>query len=77
MKARRDEDKQELEIVRKALTHLEQEIPLRNVDFTEPECFRLRGFTFLSMKPLLIVVNADEADASRLDEGAAQETERR
>jgi GTP-binding protein YchF len=71
MKANRDEDRQELEILRKALGYLEQDIPLRNVDFTEQERFCLRGFTFLSLKPLLIVVNADESDASRLDEGAA------
>ena len=54
-----------------ALAARAREIPLRNVDFTDQERFRLRGFTFLSLKPLLIVVNADEADASRLDEGAA------
>jgi len=71
MKAGRDEDKQELALLRKALTQLEQDIPLRNVEFTPEERFKLRGFTFLSLKPLLIVVNADEADAARLDEGAA------
>ena len=69
-KAGRDEDRQELEILRKALAHLEREVPLRDVEFTDPERMRLRGFTFLSLKPLLIVVNADEGDASRLDDGA-------
>jgi hypothetical protein len=71
MKAGRDEDRQELEVLRKALAHLEREIPLRDVELTEQERQRLRGFTFLSMKPLLVVVNADEADASRLDDAAA------
>jgi hypothetical protein len=70
-KTRRDEDKEELELIRKVLSQLEQDIPLRNVDFTERERYRLRGFTLLSLKPLLIVVNADEADASRLHEGPA------
>ena len=70
MKAGRDEHKQELEILRKALHHLEQDVPLRNVDFNDQERFRLRGYTFLSLKPLLVVVNADEADAGKLDEGA-------
>ncbi len=71
MKANRDEDKQELELMKKALSNLEREVPLRDVEFTEQERLRLRGFTFLSQKPLLIVVNADESDAARLAEGAA------
>ena len=44
---------------------------MRNVKFTEQDRLRLRGFTFLSLKPLLLVVNADEEDASRLHEGPA------
>jgi len=71
MKIKRDEDKEELGILRKAVEHLERDAPLRNVEFSERERFVLRGYTFLSLKPLLIVVNADEADAARLDEGAA------
>jgi GTP-binding protein YchF len=71
MKAGRDEDKEELAILRKALEHLERDAPLRNVEFSERERLVLRGFTFLSLKPLLIVVNAGEEDAGRLDDGAA------
>ncbi len=71
-KVNRDEDKEELELIRKSLAQLEQEIPLRNVEFTERERYRLRGFTFLSLKPLLIVVNADEDDAAHLHEGPAR-----
>ena len=70
-KAGKDEDKRELAIVRRCLEALEKETPLRNLEFTEDEGKRLRGYTFLSMKPLLVVVNADEADAGRLDAGAA------
>ena len=69
-KAGKDEDKKELAIVRRCLDALEKETPLRNVEFTEDEGKRLRGYTFLSMKPLLVVVNADEADAGKLDLGA-------
>jgi len=60
-----------IRLAAKAISHLEQEIPLRNVDFTEQEMRTMRGYTFLSQKPLLVVVNADESDASKLDEGAA------
>lgn len=70
-KANRDEDKKELELIRKVLSYLEQEIPLRNVEFHEPDRHQLRGYTFLSLKPLLIVVNAGEDDGPRLEQGAA------
>ena len=70
-KTNRDEDKRDLELMRKVLSHLEREIPLRNVEFDEAERLGLRGYTFLSLKPLLIVVNAGEGDAARLGEGAS------
>lgn len=69
-KTNRDEDKKELQTLRRCLEALERETPLRNLDLSEDEAKRLRGYTFLSLKPLLIVVNADEADASKLDLGA-------
>ena len=69
-KTNRDEDKKELETLRRCVTSLEKEVPLRDVDFSDDELRRLKGYTFLSLKPLLIVVNADESDASKLDDGA-------
>jgi ribosome-binding ATPase YchF (GTP1/OBG family) len=70
-KTNRDEDKKDLETIRKCLTSLEKEVPLRNLEFSDEELKRMAGFTFLSLKPLLVVVNADEADASKLDGGAS------
>ncbi len=70
-KTNKDDDKKELDLFRRVLTHLEGERPLRELELPEPDARVLRGYTFLSAKPLLIVVNADEADASRLDDGAA------
>src|SRR5207247_11446650 len=69
-KAPKDEDKKDLETLRKCMSALEKEVPLRNLEFGEDELKRLRGFTFLSLKPLLLVVNADESDAKKLDAGA-------
>lgn len=69
-KAHRDDDRKELDLLRKCLQALERDVPLRNLEFSEEETRRLRGFTFLSLKPLLVVVNADEADASLLAGGA-------
>jgi hypothetical protein len=70
-KANRDDDRKELDLLRKCLAALERETPLRDLEFAEEEARRLRGFTFLSLKPLLVVVNADETDAKILGGGAA------
>lgn len=70
-KMNKDEDRKELELLRRCLEALEREQPLRNLELAEEEEKRLRGYTFLTLKPLLLIVNADEADASRLKEGAA------
>ncbi len=70
-KTSRPEDAHEAEIFRKVLATLEREVPLRNASFTPDEERLLRGYTFLSLKPLLVVVNAGEADASKLALGAA------
>jgi hypothetical protein len=43
-------------------TCLEADRPLRDEAFTADELKRLRGFTFLSLKPALVVVNLDESD---------------
>ncbi len=68
-KTNRDEEKKELELFKKVIANLEQETPLRNVEFNEQESAMLRGYTFLSLKPLLVVINADEEDAGKLEGG--------
>jgi GTP-binding protein YchF len=70
-KMNKDEDRKELELLRRCLEALEREQPLRNLELAEEEEKRLRGYTFLTLKPLLLIVNADEADAARLKEGAS------
>jgi GTP-binding protein YchF len=70
-KTHKDEDRKELELLRRCLAAIEREEPLRNLDLPEDDEKRLRGYTFLTLKPLLVIVNADEADAARLKEGAA------
>ena len=71
MKANKDEDKQELELLRRIVSTLEQETPLREIDLSDHERQLISGYTFLSLKPLLIVVNASEEDASKLAGGGA------
>src|SRR5579884_2834339 len=50
---------------------LEAQKPLRELEFTPEEERALRGFTFLSIKPMLYVLNLGEKDAPRTD--AAEE----
>lgn len=45
---------------------LEQEQPLRNLTLTEEEQKRVRGFTFLSAKPLLLVLNLGDQDIAKI-----------
>ncbi len=46
---------------------LEKEQPLRSVEMSEEEKKRIKGFTFLSAKPILLALNLDERDTSKLD----------
>ena len=60
----------ELELEQQILTRfkaaLEGERPLRELALTADEARRARGFTFLSAKPLLLVVNLGDSDARRI-----------
>jgi len=65
------EDKKELVLFDQVIAALEGETPLRDVEFNADDRHKLRGYTFLSLKPLLVVINAGESDAGKLDAGAA------
>lgn len=47
---------------------LEVETPLRNLDFDRDEDKAIRGFQFLSQKPMLLALNLGEEDAAKLHE---------
>jgi GTP-binding protein YchF len=49
---------------------LEDGRPLRALSMPDDDRKRLKGFQFLSAKPLLLVVNLDEADAADLEHAA-------
>lgn len=51
---------QELQLMERLQESLEQEIPLRNLEFTEDERKLLRGYQFLTAKPMLLVLNIGE-----------------
>ena len=46
---------------------LESEQPLREISLTPDEAKRVRGFTFLSAKPILLVINVGDGDAEKID----------
>ncbi|MDZ4722605.1 MAG: redox-regulated ATPase YchF [candidate division Zixibacteria bacterium] len=50
----------EIELLQKLLAFLEQEKPLIDLDLTDEELKLIRGYMFLSLKPLLIVLNISE-----------------
>lgn len=55
-------DPVELDAVNKAAELLEDETPLRNAEFSERELGFLRGYAFLSFKPLVVVLNTAEGE---------------
>ena len=54
--------RKEQEILQRCREALEAGRPLRALELAADDAKRLRGFQFLSAKPLLIVLNLDEAD---------------
>jgi GTP-binding protein YchF len=56
----------EFVLLERLKVELEANRPLRGLEFNEDDEKRIRGFQFLSQKPMLVVLNLGEADASRL-----------
>ena len=68
-KQRKDAEVKERDLLARVKTALEAETPLRAVPLTLEEAKTLRGFTFLSQKPIFHIVNLDEkaiADGERV-----------
>lgn len=68
-------DRVELELLERVLPHLEAEKPLATFSFTSEEQKMVQGFQFLSLKPLVPVLNRGETPAEpalleRLSEAA-------
>ncbi|MGB5176702.1 MAG: redox-regulated ATPase YchF, partial [Thermoanaerobaculia bacterium] len=56
-----DEKREQSLLAEVILPALEDERPLRSLDLSDEDERRLRGFQLLSAKPLLLVINVDEA----------------
>jgi GTP-binding protein YchF len=67
-KGKRDENLQELALLKRCREGLEAERPLRTLSFQSEEDRLLRGFQFLTAKPILFLANLGE-DAAALPPG--------
>ena len=54
------EETVELEVLQKILDGLENEIPIHNLGLTEEEKNMLKNYSFLTEKPVILVINIDE-----------------
>ena len=68
-KGRSPELEREGDLVQRCRTALEEGKPLRALELTGDDLKRLRGFQLLSAKPLLFVINVDEADLADVGAG--------
>jgi len=71
-KAKEEESLRELALLKKCHQHLETEKALREMEFSEEEALMIRGFQFLSAKPLILVINIGENDIARETEITSQ-----
>ncbi len=57
----------EFDLIQRAKAHLEKELPLREMEISADDEKRIRGFMFLSQKPILYVVNVNESSSLGAD----------
>ena len=74
-KARTADLERERDLVGRCKDALEQGTPLRALQLAGDDLKRLRGFQFLSAKPLLVVINLDEADIAAVGADIARAAE--
>jgi len=71
MKIKDEQDKRELVVMKKILVQLEEEKPIREMDLNEDEHRIIRGYQFVTAKPVLYVINIAEdkiSDASQIEQ---------
>jgi GTP-binding protein YchF len=71
-KVKNPELDREFELLQKCKSTLEANMPLRQLALDAENEKRIRGFQFLSQKPMLYVLNLGEEDAGRLQEKEAE-----
>jgi ribosome-binding ATPase len=69
--------KRELPLLERCHQLLEQEKPLRDVEFTKEELLILKTYQLLSLKPMLIALNLDESQQAIAAKAVATVTEKK
>ncbi|HEV8516089.1 MAG TPA: DUF933 domain-containing protein [Candidatus Limnocylindrales bacterium] len=65
--AEREANERELAVLERIVEALGEGRPVRDLRLTEDEAKPVRGFRFLTQKPVLVLLNVGEADLERLD----------
>ena len=73
-KMKNPELEREFDLITRAKAHLEKELPLREMEISAEDEKRIRGFMFLSQKPILYVLNVNESPTLGADLEKAVET---
>jgi len=73
LKRNKKENIKELEYLKQFKDCLEEEKPIRLIEFDEEMNKLFRGFQFLSQKPVIIVFNTGESESDTADTGPAQD----
>ncbi len=60
-KMKSPELEREFDLLKRCKEHLEKELPLREMEISPDDEKRIRGFMFLSQKPILYVLNVNES----------------
>ncbi len=70
--AERESNERELEVLERVLPALTQGQPIRDLELSEDDARRIRGFRFLTEKPVLALLNVGEGDIARANELVAE-----
>ena len=66
--AERESNERELAVLEQIVPSLREGKPIRDIDLSEDDQKRIRGFRFLTEKPVLILLNIGEGDVARSGE---------
>jgi GTP-binding protein YchF len=68
--AEREANERELHVLERILPALTDGRPIRDLDLSADDALRIRGFRFLTEKPVLVLLNVGEAELAGADERA-------
>jgi ribosome-binding ATPase len=70
--AEREANERELVVLERILPALSEGRPIRDLDLADDESLRIRGFRFLTEKPVLVLLNVGESDVAGADAMGAE-----